>query len=243
MTRNWTMMAGLLVLAACGEKGGTDAVKKATNTPGATQTAGTGQPSSGQTRFFSEQSFTHVPATECKGTPGLAVTWTLKEVLSGLSNNRRITRTIMRSTGKVPKLPTSAVGDNWPTTLDMDIASAGSDYVMVNVVLTIGANGNKPGVHFLRPRSGTLPTGPNPGGDNSSVAVLTPAPEPGKVEYCGRTPIDTSDPDTESFSFGVRKAVGARSLNIGLLVPTEKESNETQMWLPIFLDPNVRNEG
>ena len=38
-------------------------------------------------------------------------------------------------------------------------------------------------------------------------------------------------------------AIGARSLNIGIMVPTKKTGQEPQFWLPIFLDPNVKNEG
>jgi hypothetical protein len=254
MVRGGALMATLLALAGCNrpspfaEQQGTAAPGLA---PDVARPAGTGGPITVPvpTVVFSANSFTEVPVTTCSGKAGAAVVWTLEDVFSGLSNNRRVKRIIVREINgvdtKVDEIPADEVGNNWPTNLDMDTTSAGSDYVMVTIVLKIGASGNKPGVHFLRPRSGALPTGPDPGGTNSSVAVLTPPLQsPGGSSYCGRTPIDTSVAGTERFSFGVRNAADARSLNIGLLVPTKKEKiTEPQMWLPIFLDPNIRNTG
>jgi hypothetical protein len=244
MKRELGMMTGLLLLAACESKYRQN-VEQAKNVPGVAGALG-------QKAFvipsttFSEHSFTPIPADppKCEGVAGAEVTWTLSDVLFDLDTKNRIKRNIMRGSVVVDGIPANEVAKNWPTNLDMDIGSAGSDYVMVKIVLKTGEKPNKPGVHFLRPRSGGLPTGPNPGGTDSSVAVLTPAGQPGNIEYCGRTPIDLSVAGEESFRFGVRKAAGVRSLNIGLMVPTVKEKDDkSQMWLPIFLDPNVRNEG
>jgi len=242
MVRGGAMVATLLVLAGCDRPGPTP-VQQATPTPDVAGATGTLQPTKVPRVVFSAYSFTQVPSTPCMGNPGAAVVWTLEDIFSGLSNNRRIKRDIKRGAGNVPEIPQTEVGNNWPTNLDMDITSAGSDYVMVTIVLKTGATGGRGGVHFLRPRSGPLPTGPDPSGNDSSEAVLTPAPQPGVIGYCGRTSIDTSVAGTERFSFGVRNAAEARSLNIGLLVPTRKTGNEPQMWLPIFLDPNIRNKG
>ncbi len=242
MVRGGAMVATLLVLAGCDRPGPTP-VQQATPTPDVAGATGTLQPTKVPRVAFSAYSFTQVPATPCTGNAGEPVVWTLEDIFSGLNNNRRVKRDIKRGAAKVPEIPQTEVGNNWPTNLDMDITSAGSDYVMVTIVLKTGATGGRPGVHFLRPRSGPLPTGPDPSGNDSSEAVLTPALQPGVIGYCGRTTIDTSVAGIERFSFGVRNAAEARSLNIGLLVPTRKTGNEAQMWLPIFLDPNIRNKG
>ena len=178
MVRGGAMVATLLVLAGCDRPGPTP-VQQATPTPDVAGATGTLQPPKVPTVAFSAYSFTQVPATPCTGNPGEAVVWTLSDVFSGLNNNRRVKRDIMRGAAKVPEIPQTEVGNNWPTNLDMDISSAGSDYVMVTIVLKTGATGGRGGVHFLRPRIGPLPTGPDPSGNDSSEAVLSRAAHAG----------------------------------------------------------------
>jgi hypothetical protein len=61
-------------------------------------------------------------------------------------------------------------------------------------------------------------------------------------QFCGRTKIDIRS-GKESVTFGIKRDGTTYSLNVGLLVPAKPKNNKTLVWLPIFLDPNVRNQG
>ena len=234
-----------LGLVGCSNKG-TDVPQQAPGSVSAGQQASDTVP----LKSLSARSFTVIPTTACTGTKGADVTWRLDDILGALSNNRRLTRQITRQGVNVPLPAASSLTGLWPTNVDMDISNApgtgANDFVLITIVLDSADKPNKPGLHFLRPVPSNLPSGPDPTSVDSSVAVLSPAKDPVLGElYCGRTDIAVDSVNqTESVTFGVKAAkIGARSLNIGIMVPTKKTGQEPQFWLPIFLDPNVKNEG
>ena len=247
MTRNLGMMAGLLVLAACNEAGSADIATSVTKMPGAAGAVGKTSPTSAPQQLFSATSFNQITA-QCRTRPVETVVMNLENVFEGLSNNRRIFRSIKRGTNDVDNIArTNLQPGAWPTNLDFDASSLGNGPIEVKIVLKTGKLDDKPGVHFLRPVTGAIPTGPDPTSTNSSLAVLVPAPA---SEFCGRSAIVINAANnTETVSFVMNRVPASpnlrasRSINIGLMVPTKRIGQELQMWLPIFLDPNVRNEG
>lgn len=189
--------------------------------------------------LFTVSGFDSVPIDSCGATakPGSPVTIDLDDVLAQLAKDGKIPRKITRKNGKKVDWPIRK-NDNWPTSLDMKLSETGvpNDYVMVTVNLPVWR-----GVSFLRPlydQNG----GPSKLSD-SSIAVTVKAGT--AAQYCGRTAVTTtpaSPNDIQTFSFGVRKAPGARAINIGILVPGG-EVDGRLVWLPILLDPAVENEG
>lgn len=67
---------------------------------------------------------------------------------------------------------------------------------------------------------------------------------PGESEdFCNLSPIDYSDPSRESITFSI-KSGRISSFAIGIMVPEVDDDNmPTGLYLPIFIDPNVRNKG
>ena len=236
MTRNLGMMAGLLILAACGEKEGSP-LQQASNTPEAAGALGRQE----RVKTTGALSFGVITAT-CITTPTSEVKMILDNVFGGLDSNGKIARNIKQGSKEVPQIDSDKLTlQSWPTDLDFDASTLGTGPVKITIVISTGKNAKKPGLHFLRPRSGKLPTGPDPSGLDSSLTVLVPDPT---NDFCGRLPIDVDTVNnTESVSFVMNRVVGSRSLNLGLLVPGAKTGSETQVWLPLFLDPNVRNQG
>lgn len=238
MKRTTGMMAGLLVLAACGDKEGSPKQQVGNTPPAAT---GQTMPAVAPARTMGVQSFHSIDAT-CTVKPVAEVTMTLDDVFGGLSANRRITRSIKKGPNDVPQLTRANLQPyTWSTNLDFDTSTYGSGPVKVNIVLNTGEIGKSSEIRFLRPLTGGLPNGPEPVGKDSSIAVLVPAPA---NDFSCRTDIDVDViGQTETISFVMNRVIGSRSINIGLLVPTFKKDKEQQMWMPIFLDPNMRNEG
>jgi hypothetical protein len=243
-------MAGLLVLAACGEKGGTPQ-QQATMTPDVAGSIGQQAPLVVPSKTMGATSFNVIPKTACTGTQGEPVTWILGDIFDGLNKaEREIGRDIKRPGNKsVPEVAANKLNGNWPTNLDMDVSTPvatpqppKSDYVLVTIELRNKAAGGKPGVYFMRAAPNPLPDNPPLTDTDSSVAVMAPPPGTAGWKFCGRTDIKITN-DTESITFGIMKDSGTQSLNIGLLVPAKAKNGKTPYWLPIFLDPNMRNEG
>jgi hypothetical protein len=240
MKHGMGMMTGLLLLAACGEKGGSPQ-QQATMTPDVAGGTGQQAPVVVPSKTMGAESFHEITST-CATAPTSEVTMRLGNVFGGLDANGKISRNIKTGSNNVPKIdPAKLDNKTWPTNLDFDASSLGTGPVKVIIVLATGKSPDKPGLHFMRPRPASLPTGPDPSGTDSSVAVLVPQPE---SDFCNRTPIvvDAAN-NTESISFVMNRVMKTRSINIGLLVPAKANGNESQTWLPIFLDPNMRNEG
>lgn len=193
----------------------------------------------GVPRILSVAGFDQIPTTACSGRMGPAVTVDLGEVFKDLASNgkvaRKITRTVAGGTQQVGR--PANVGNNWPSNLDMQLAvpkaSGGfepNDYVMVTVKLPMVR-----GASFLRP--------PLSVATNSSIAVMV---DPGKGSgFCGRTDVATTvvprGMDFQTMQFGVLKGPDVQSINIGIMIPDDPKS--PAYWLPIILDPNVKNEG
>jgi hypothetical protein len=190
-------------------------------------------------RILSVGGFESIPQSPgCSGTAGPPVTIDLTEILKELVTNGKVTRKIDRklagSTSPVDR--PANVGNNWPSNLDMELAVSSTpgtfepnDYVMVTINLRVVR-----GVTFLRPLGAPV--------TDSSIAVLV---EPRTTaSFCGRT--DTTSTTVngkkyQTFSFGVLKGTSVHSVNIGIMVP-DSTTNPTY-WMPILLDPNVKNSG
>lgn len=73
---------------------------------------------------------------------------------------------------------------------------------------------------------------------DSSVAIMA---EPENIEkFCHRQSIDKSSGD-EIISFGViLPKEDTVSINIGIMV---EDKNKAGYWIPIYIDPNIRNAG
>jgi hypothetical protein len=252
MTRNLGMMAGLLVLAACGEKGGSDAANGASDTAPAVGASGPGQ-TANIAKTMGVNSFEKITMEKCTGVEGIPVIWKLSNIFDKLKDKNELKRDIKRGIDEVYEVDQGILGDNWPTSVDMDVSSPLPkptplpDYVIVTIELLTGrdAGNGKPGVYFLRPSANARPDNPpftagNTDHENSEVTVMIPAGT--GSHFCGRTNIDIK-PGKESVTFGIKRDGQVYSLNVGLLVPAEPKNNSTKVWLPIFLDPNVRNQG
>jgi hypothetical protein len=86
---------------------------------------------------------------------------------------------------------------------------------------------------------------------DSSYAVLA---EAGKAsQFCGRMPFDVDKNDNDIVRFGVKlpkpgevdsagEVIDTVSINIGLLIK-DKKNTAKDYWIPIYLDPNIKNTG
>ena len=166
-----------------------------------------------------------IPETPCAGTAGSPVTMKIGPLLAELVNGS-IARDIHNAKGNSVGRPAS-VGNNWPTNLDMQVNETGvsNDYVMVTVDLMVVR-----GVNFLRQPGAAV--------DDSRSAVMI---DPSTVAaFCGRTKVGLNG-NRQSVSFGVRKGADVRAFNIGIMIPDRPAS--PTYWQPLFLDPNVKNDG
>ena len=118
------------------------------------------------------------------------------------------------------------------TMLDMQLTRSGThnDVVMLTVNVTTTS-----GIAFL------VPTGQDPDKiTDGSLAVMIPH---GSTGFCGTPTIShnvSGGKMTNSVTIGVLPdAVAYRSLNINLLIPDSSHS----VWLPLIIDPNVKNNG
>ncbi len=192
-----------------------------------------------QLHILSVAGFETIPYTDCSGVYGQPVTVRVGALLAELANNgkvgRNITRKLANGTDQ-PVDPPANTGYNWPTNLDMELAETATgggyvpnDYVMVTVVLRVLR-----GINFLRPMGVAV---------TDSTLAVTVDPNT-KNRFCGRTEVTTTTTGGKTFqyvSFGMLKDTVVRSINIGIMIP-DNVANPTY-WLPIIIDPNVRNTG
>lgn len=251
------MMTGLL-LAACGEKGGSPQ-QQATMTPDVAGATGQQAPVVAPSKTMGASSFGVIPQAACTGTPGEPVTWKLGNVFKQLSDDREVKPEMKQGNKTDLALASNKVGPNWPTSLDMDVSTSvgtppgpANDYVMVTIELSTGRGTGNPGIYFMRPPSAVPqanppfvkpdPNQPKPNPDPTASTVAVMAPVDRVDRFCGRTDIDIQN-GKEVMSFGIKKGGETLSINVGLLVPSKPKAGKTPYWLPIFLDPNMRNEG
>ena len=180
--------------------------------------------------------FGTISQTDCIGNPGTPVTVELGELFDSIATNGKVSRKIKRGANDVsyPK----DVGNNWKTSLDMQLAvpktTGGyqkNDYVIVTIVLPKTSKSHV-NMQFLQQFA-------KPALD-SSTAVMASSPTQSAL-FCGRTDIApwTGDPTALMVKFGVKWGP-VRSFNIGVMV---QDKQDNTVWLPIILDPNVQNEG
>lgn len=231
MTRNLGMMASLLVLAACGAKEGTDAGRPADGDAVAAV-----MPAEALVVGATET----IPDTACGGTMiGKPLIMVLtNQMLKQLSDNdQQIKRNVTRD-GKDTDPP--AIDDKrlYPTNLDLPANGVGvnaGDYVQIQIKLQ-PANAKKRDLIFLRTDASAIPKD----GDDSAGAVTVRKGD--GIKFCGRLPIQrdkTTEEETVTFGSLLPK-YGESSINIGVLVANKKDPTKST---PIYIDPNVRNEG
>lgn len=179
-------------------------------------------------------------ATECDPakTTGDPVIWTigLKD-LGGLSgSDREIKRRVKQGGKDEPDPPKMTNGKLYPTNLDLAAnaaALADGQYVEIRIVVEPGTNGKRE-LGFVR-----ISAQPEPGQENSSAAAVT-APAGNGTNFCRFKLIETDSDGNEVVRIGSYLAKGAESsINVGLLVYSSKSG----LFTPIYIDPNVRNEG
>ncbi|WP_310476849.1 hypothetical protein [Sandarakinorhabdus sp.] len=230
MMRNMGMMAGLLVLAACGEKGGVDAGKPAAGDVDAVVTPA--EP-------FVAGATEVIPTTKCPdsriGDPLIMlISNQMLKQLGG--NDQQIERNITQS-GKGSMPPTLDDKKFYPTNLDLaangDLSRGG--YVEIHIMLQ-PAKPDKRDLTFIRMDASAVP--PN---DKDSAGAVTVRLGDG-VKFCGRMPVEKdSVSGMETVKFGSLLVAGEESsINIGVLVANKKDRTK---WTPIYIDPNMKNEG
>ena len=230
MKRNMGMMAGLLVLTACGEKGVAEAGKPAGGEAVAEVTPA--EPNvAGATEV--------IPTTDCPGSPiGDPLIMTISnQMLKQLGgNDQQILRNVTRG-GKESEAPTINDKKLYPTNLDLaangDLSKGG--YVEIQIKLQ-PAKPDKRDLTFIRMDASAVP--PN---DKDSAGAVTVRLGDGN-KFCGRKQI-AKDAITgmETVTFGSLLAAGKESsINIGVLVANKKDQTK---WTPIYVDPNMKNEG
>ncbi|WP_313671034.1 hypothetical protein [Sandarakinorhabdus sp.] len=231
MKRNLGIIAGLLVLAACGEKGGADTVKA-----GGAAAAPPIVPAESLVAGATEE----IPTAKCSGDPiGKPVVMILgdKSISQLGGNDQEIVRNVTRD-GKGSGPPTLANPKLYPTNLDLaanGVASKQGDYVEIKIQLQPAKPANRDMI-FIRMDASAVPKD----GDSSAGAVTVRKGDSGL--FCGRSPI-TKNQTTgyETVTFGSLLQPGMESsLNIGVLVANKKDPTK---WTPIYIDPNMKNEG
>jgi hypothetical protein len=179
-----------------------------------------------------------IPEAPCTGTPGPPVTMRLGRLLANFGNGiigRDIKRKLQGGATQDVERPNVA-GNRWLTNIDMELAERAAngryepnDYVLVTVYLPTTARGIK----FLRSKTAT--------NANDPTDAIRVEPNKGTL-FCGRTDIKPeSAPAGESVTFGMLKGADTVSVNIGIMIPDT--STPPVYWLPIILDPNVKNSG
>lgn len=229
-------MASLLVLAGCKDKigpaaAGPEAEKADDGGPTVFEALGAG-PSS-------------TPTGDCTGGTriGEVITMTLgQDAIRQLGGkNGEITRTVKKGTAPDNSLPDLAGTPLYPTNLDLRAGTGGVDpgtrnYVEINVTLEPPKAGTKRSLIFLRMDSRS-PIGPN---DPATAAITVPSAA--VQQFCMLSPtISRSVDGTETVRLGSKLVPGAASsFNIGVQVYNLRNG---RLSTPVYIDPNMRNEG
>ncbi len=121
-----------------------------------------------------------------------------------------------------------------PTYLDFGVPAPDGMNTWTEVTIKL-KNKNNEGIRFMPVRDAN-------GVDSktdSSYAVLA---EAGKAsQFCGRKPFEVDKKGNDIVRFGVKLAKDETvSINIGLLIEDRKNSG---YWIPVYLDPNIKNIG
>lgn len=198
-------------------------------------------------RPLSATAYNIIPVGGCPTAAPGEVTFFIDDPLDGLSapgKGQRVRRSIVwKATGQpVSQINPQQLGSRWRTNLDMDVTDPTKPYVRVNIIVT-----SNRGIRFLRPAA---PAPGQPMGTDSSNAVMVENVSSGG--FCGRTAIasvNLAGPPPgrtgEKVTFGILPGTGVTGMNVGLLIPTTPVTGQPfeQEYLPIFLDPNMKNEG
>ena len=169
-----------------------------------------------------------------------------KDLLKDLGKSQQIVRNVENSIDHkpVPK-PTKNIKNLWTTNLDIPFANTDISRYYTKIIVRLYPQ-NKNDTLFLR----TQPSA-DPSASTDSSSAITVAPSV-RGKFCDRSDVET-DSDAygqyEQITFGTilaPKSNGppvadgeAASFNIGILIFNKTDSS----WYPIYIDPNVQNEG
>lgn len=232
MTRNWTIMAGLMALAACGEIGVADGLKPAM--PVSSQ--GTSRPLPILNAGASE-----TPSGDCTGKrigEPLILTLDKKSIKQLGGMGQQINRHVSRGRLALPNPPVLYGDILYPTNLDIQANSnktlmGKSDYVEVQIRLE-AVNLKKRDLIFLRTSAGIVPA------DGNDPAAAVTVRKGDEKYFCFLGPIERNG-DIETVRLGSKLVPYAQSsINIGVQVANLEDN---RFSTPIYIDPNVRNEG
>lgn len=177
---------------------------------------------------------------DCKGKPiGDEIVLTLdadKKMFKDLSDNRAFVRDVKLG-GKSQDEPPEVGEGYWSTNLDASYEPPKGEVGYTKMTIRLKPDGKTEAI-FLRPPTSNDPATKR---DSSAAISVQKAMEP---YFCGLTKIklpDENDP-YESLSFGITlPPQTAASYNIGVMV--RKLAGKRAYWTPVFIDPNVKNEG
>lgn len=189
---------------------------------------------------------------ECEGTMNTTkIKFTVKQnMLKTMGGFRQhIERQVFRDVSgveKEEKMPPEDIAKRYnPTFLDFGVPAPDGINTWTEVTIKL-KNKNNEGIRFMPVRSANGVESPT----DSSYAVLA---EAGKAsQFCGRKPFDI-DNGNDVVRFGVKlpkpgeldntgEVADTVSINIGLLIKDKKNTKE-DYWIPIYLDPNIKNTG
>jgi hypothetical protein len=121
-----------------------------------------------------------------------------------------------------------------PTYLDIGVPASSDKAQWTQVVIKL-KNANSEGIRFMPVRDANG----NESATDSRFAVLAQATKIGK--FCDRKEFGTDGAGNDVVKFGVvLDKDESVSINIGLLVKDKKKEG---YWIPIYLDPNMKNTG
>jgi hypothetical protein len=222
------MMTGLLLLAACGDKAETPVAAGATaDRPIPLETLAAGP--------------SDTPSGDCSGSrigEPLVLTFGKNSIKQLGGPQQEIERNVTRKGSNTKDPPVIAGNVLYPTNLDLQANSLGTamgpkDYVEIQIKLDSPDQGNKDLI-FLRSSAGIVP-----GNNDDPVAAVT-VREGARDHFCFLGKIERAG-DIETVRLGSKLLAGEQSsINIGVQIANYKNAKYST---PIYIDPNVRNEG
>ncbi len=223
----------LLLLAGCGQKRN----EVAQGPQGAIAPAVQVSPTDTKTILAAGPSAV-ITSAKCPGTknPNKVKLVIRENFLRKLGSDRTIERDVEVEDGNGVSSPQATPPDigasqYQPTYLDMGVPASGGTGTWTPIVIRLKSNAADP-IRFMPVRVAGID---NP--IDSSYAVLAPAGAASK--FCGRQSFDPQDPGV--VRFGAVLAPGeVVSINIGLLIPDKANPG---FYIPIYLDPNIKNVG